>query len=274
MRPWTFPEAGWGWWIRGILGILVVLWGFPGSAWAHFQMIIPSDDMVRQDEPRKITLDLRFWHPFEGYGLDMPDPARFEVVVSGKSRVNLKDKLQEVFQKDVLQEAHKTFQVRFPLRRPGDYTFVVETQPYWEPAEELFKLQYAKVVVNAFGLEKGWDQEVGLKAEIVPLSRPYGLYVGNTFRGIFKVEGKPVPFARVEVEFFNASGSLEAPADPLVTQVVKTDANGVFTYSFPWSGWWGFLALSREASPRIHEGKPYPVEIGGVIWVFVHEPLK
>jgi len=32
-------------------------------------------------------------------------------------------------------------------------------------------------------MEEGWDQPLGLKAEILPLTRPYGLWAGNTFCG-------------------------------------------------------------------------------------------
>ena len=149
--------------------------------------------------------------------------------------------------------------------------FFVEPAPYWEPAEEKFIVHYTKVVVNGFGLEEGWDDEVGLKTEIVPLTRPYGLYTGNVFQGIVKVNGKPVPFTKVEVEYYNKDGKLTAEADPLITQVIKADANGVFTYAMPRAGWWGFAALNEDEKPMIHDGKKYPVEIGALIWVHTRD---
>jgi len=57
-------------------------------------------------------------------------------------------------------------------------------------------------VVTAFGDDEGWDREVGLKTEIVPLSKPYGLYAGNVFQGMVKLDGKPVPFCEAEVEYY------------------------------------------------------------------------
>ena len=40
-------------------------------AFAHFGMIIPSDDMVMQSEDRNITLDIKFIHPMEGHYMNM-----------------------------------------------------------------------------------------------------------------------------------------------------------------------------------------------------------
>jgi cobalt/nickel transport protein len=165
-----------------------------------------------------------------------------------------------------------TWTADYQIKRPGDQIFFVEPQPYWEPAEESFIVHYTKVVVNAFGLEEGWDEEVGLKTEIVPLTRPYGLWAGNLFTGVVKVQGKPVPYAEVEVEYYNEKGEVKAPADPFVTQVVKADGNGVFSYAMPKAGWWGFAALSTDEKTMKHsDGKEYPVEIGAVLWVKTYE---
>ncbi|HBI23765.1 MAG TPA: DUF4198 domain-containing protein, partial [Nitrospiraceae bacterium] len=100
-----------------------------------------------------------------------------------------------------------------------------------------------------------------------PLTRPYGLWAGNVFQGIVKVNGKAVPFAEVEVEYFNDEAKIKQPADPMITQVVKADGNGVFTYAMPKAGWWGFAALNTDENTMKHDGKEYPVEIGAVLWV-------
>ncbi len=240
-----------------------------GVAQAHFQMIIPSDDMVKQDEPAKLRLDVRFWHPLQGHGMPMDMPVQFGVWHDGQV-TDLKPALKAVQRKDSLGKLRQGFDVVYDIRRPGDYIFFTEPQPYWEPAEESFIVHYTKTVVNAFGLEKGWDTELGLKTEIVPLTRPYGLWEGNVFQGIVKVNGKPAPFTEVEVEYFDETGVIQPPADPMITQVVKADANGVFTYAMPWGGWWGFAALNTDDKMLEHDGKPYPVEIGAVLWLFAH----
>ena len=57
----------------------------------------------------------------------------------------------------------------------------------------------------------------------------------------------------------------------MITQVIKADANGVFTYSMPKAGWWGFAALNEDEKKIKHNGKMYPVEIGAVIWVKTYQ---
>ena len=122
------------------------------------------------------------------------------------------------------------------------------------------------MVVNAFGAEEGWDETVGLPAEIIPLTRPYGIWEGNTFRGLVLINGKPAPNLEVEVEYYNKDGKAHAPKDPFVTQVIKTDKNGIFTYTIPWAGWWGFSALGDGGTLK-KDGKSYPVELDAVIWI-------
>jgi cobalt/nickel transport protein len=230
-------------------------------SWAHFGMIIPSDDIVSKQDKKTITLDVKFIHPFEGDYMNMEMPKAFGVMADGKKQ----DLLKTLKKKEV--EKFTTWEASYQIMSPGDYSFFVEPAPYWEPAEESFIIHYTKVVVNALGLEEGWDAETGLKTEIVPLTRPYGLWAGNVFQGVVKVDGKPVPHAEVEVEYYNEGGRIKAPADPYVTQVIKADQNGVFTYAMPKAGWWGFAALSTADYKIAREGKEYPVEIGAVIWV-------
>ncbi len=235
-----------------------------GTAFAHFGVIIPSDDIVSQGESRKITLDVKFIHPMEGHYMNMARPKQFGVLVRGKKT----DLLPSLKQKRV--KGFSTWEAEYTIKRPGDHIFYVEPAPYWEPAEETFIVHYTKVIVNSMGMEEGWDQPVGLKTEIIPLTRPYGLWAGNVFQGIVLVNGKPAPFTEVEVEYLNEDG-VRIPADPYVTQVVKADANGVFTYAMPRAGWWGFAALSEDEKKIEKDGKLYPVEIGAVLWVYTRD---
>jgi len=246
--------------ITTVIACVVFLW--IAQANAHFGGIIPSDDIVSQEDNKTITLDIKFFHPMEGAYMNMERPVQFGVMHLGK-KMSLLKALRE---KKV--KGFSTWEITYSITRPGDYTFYVEPKPYWEPAEDCYIIHYTKVCVNALGLEEGWDDELGLETEIVPLVRPYGLWTGNIFQGIVKVKGKPVPYAEIEVEYYNEKGEIKPPADPYITQVIKTDANGVFSYAMPKAGWWAFAALS-EASWKMKdpEGKNKPIEIGAVIWV-------
>jgi cobalt/nickel transport protein len=52
-----------------------------------------------------------------------------------------------------------------------------------------------------------------------------------------------------------------------VTQVVRADANGVFTFGIPAAGWWGFAGLNTAQERIQHDGTSKEVEVGAVLWV-------
>jgi len=235
--------------------------GLAGPASAHFGMLIPSDAMVMADEARTVALALSFSHPFERVGMDLVKPKAFTVTVNGRTQ-DLSSALKPA---EVM--GHSAYRLDFKIERPGAYIFAMEPVPYWEPAEDCFIIHYTKTVVAAFGDDEGWDAELGLKTEIVPLSKPFGLYAGNVFQGIVKLDGKPVPYAEVEVEYYNSDGKAQAPSGYMVTQTIKADGNGVFTYCAPKNGWWGFAALNGADFKIKHDGVDKDVELGAVLWV-------
>jgi cobalt/nickel transport protein len=53
----------------------------------------------------------------------------------------------------------------------------------------------------------------------------------------------------------------------MVTQTIKADQNGVFSYVAPQAGWWGFAALNTADYQLEAEGQKKDVELGAVIWV-------
>ncbi len=242
------------------LSVLILFFSF-GLAFAHFGMVIPSDSMVMQDDPRKIDIQLSFSHPFEMVGMPFANPKKFFVVHDG-NKIDLNATLQNI--KVMKEDAYKSI---YRFKKPGAYSFVMEPVPYWEPAENCFIIHYTKTIVAAFGDDEGWDSEIGLKTEIVPLSKPFGLYAGNVFQGVVKLDGKVVPYAQVEVEFFNQDHKAKAPTDYMVAQTIKADSNGVFTYAAPVAGWWGFAALSTSNEKMVYKGKQKDIELGAVIWV-------
>ncbi|GAB6100384.1 DUF4198 domain-containing protein [Halanaerocella petrolearia] len=248
-----------------IIATLVML--IVGTVGAHFQMILPSKGMITKGEKQKIDLNLLFTHPMAGSEvMDMKQPAKFGVLHRGRKK-SLLNNLQSIEIK-----GGKSFKSSYQLKGLGDYIFYLEPQPYWEKMENKYITHNTKVVVNSMAVSGGWDQEVGMKAEIVPLTRPYGLWTGNLFRGIVKKNGQPVPYAEIEVEYFNQakfptldSGtyeSVEVSNANFITQVIKADKNGVFSYALPKAGWWGFAALLEGEKIK---GKEH--ELGAVMWV-------
>lgn len=242
-----------------------LLFGAVGQVMAHFGMVISSDNIVTQAK-KSVDLSLSFSHPFERHGMDLVRPEKFYVLMDGK-KTDLQGSLKETTIMD-----HKAWQTSYRLKRPGVYHFAMEPTPYWEPAEDVSIIHYTKTIVAAFGADEGWDEPMGLPTEIVPLLRPFGNYAGNSFTGQVLMNGKPVPLAEVEVELYNQDGYLQAPSDYHVTQVVKADANGIFSFSCPKGGWWGFAALN-EAGYTLNnpQGEAKGVELGAVLWIYMDE---
>lgn len=247
--------------MKKLVGYVLAILTFSLPANAHFGMIIPSDSMVMQGENKTVNLKVSFSHPFEMVGMDMAKPKAFFVVAQG-----IKSDLLNTLKPIKVME-RGAWETNYDIKKPGIYMFCTEPDPYWESAEDSFIIHYTKTVVAAFGEDEGWDKEAGLKTEIVPLSRPIGLYAGNVFQGIVKIDGKPVPYSTVEIEYYNDGKKVQAPTEYMVAQSVKADGNGVFTYSVPKAGWWGFAALNTADFKLKHEGKDKNVEIGAVIWV-------
>lgn len=233
------------------------------TARAHFQVLIPSDDVLTADQARTVDLTLLFTHPMEqGPVMEMGRPVQFGVLAGGKKT----DLLGQLVPKKL--DGKTAFDCRARLGRPGDHVFYVEPAPYYEPAEKKMIVHYTKVVVNYQGAQEGWDAMVGFPVEIEPLVRPYGLWTGNAFRGVVRRGAKPVPFALIEVEYYNEGGRVKTPNDAFVTQTIKADAAGTFSYTMPKAGWWGFAALvDGDEKMKGPEGGMVDVELGGLMWV-------
>jgi len=244
-----------------LIVMLVSSFSFTNVCFGHFGMLIPSDSMIMQNENRSVHLQLSFSHPFENVGMELEKPKLFKMIAHDKE-TDLRPRL-----KPATIMGHQAWQYDYRIKRPGIYAFYMEPTPYWEPAEDCFIIHYTKTIITSFGDDEGWDKEIGLAAEIIPLSKPFGLYTHNIFQGIVKFNGKPVPFAEVEVEYYNRNKKSVAPTEYMITQTIKADSNGVFSYAVPKSGWWGFAALKTADYQMKYKNINKDVELGAVIWV-------
>lgn len=270
--------------MRGLKWLLVelVVFAFSVPAFAHFQMIYTPDPTL--DKGKKITLKLVFTHPFEaGHTMDIGKdekgqihpPKAFGMMHKGKKKDLLKTLKPIEFTS--LTNTGRGYETSFKLRGMGDYIFYFDPAPYYEPSEDIYIEQITKLIVNVGGVPTDWDAEVGLPVEIVPLDKPYALWAGNVFRGVVKRNGKPVPYAEIEVEYLNhdivgnafaKEAKVEAPHPAFVTQTIRADANGVFTFGIPRAGWWGFAAVGAGGDLK-HKGKE--LSLDAVIWVHARE---
>lgn len=114
------------------------------------------------------------------------------------------------------------------------------------------------------------------KAEIVPLTRPFGLYAGCVLKGMMKFKGEPVANTEVEVEYWQADKKMTVPNEGFITQKVKTDKKGVLTFSPPKAGWWGFSPINSEKQAiQQTDGTKKDVKYDAVLWAqFTDWPAK
>ena len=257
--------------------MLVFMLSAPASA--HFQMLYGPDSVPKS---KKMNLKLVFTHPFEaGHTMDIGKddkgnihpPIAFGVLHKGKKKDLLK-KLKPITFTSLTNKG-KAYEADVRLRGMGDYIFYFVPAPYYEGSEDIYIQHCTKVIFNVAGAPTDWDAPVGdpLPVEIVPLDKPYALWVGNVFRGVVTCGGKPVPGAEIEVEYLNhdvkgnafiKEAKVEAPHDAMITQTIKADENGVFVFGIPKAGWWGFAALGAGGDLK-HNGKELSQD--AVIWV-------
>lgn len=238
-------------------------------AQAHFQLIYTPE--ANLEKPAEIPFLLLFWHPFEnGHAMDMAKPEQFFVLHGGKKTDLLGTLTPVTFNGSENKAA--AFETKVPVRQLGDYVFGLVPAPYREESEDIFIQQFTKSFVNQGGTPTDWDQPLGLKAEIIPFVKPTGVMVGSTFTGQVLTDGKPVANVEIEIEYIAAApdltkmapGPVTTTPPPGGTPVVRTDANGMFTFGVPKAGYWGFAALGAGPDKEF-QGKELSQD--AVIWV-------
>jgi cobalt/nickel transport protein len=247
-----------------IFSLAALLTAFSAQpTWAHFQELLPSSQILQGETQRGVTIDAIFTHPMAGSPtMNMGQPTQFGVIGREGKKEDLRPSLRSA-----PVNGKQAFAADYRVSGPANYIFFIEPAPYWEPEESKMLIHYTKVVVNAYGEDDGWDQMVGFPIEIRPLTRPFALWTGNAFSGIVYYNGKPSPFTRIEIEY-KSDGKVKLPSDPYETAVIKSDANGYFSYAMPKAGWWGFAALVTGVRKMPNPaGQTVPVEEGGLIWV-------
>jgi cobalt/nickel transport protein len=259
--------------------IAIIFMALSVPVYAHFQMIYSPDSVPKS---KKLNLKLIFTHPFEsGHTMDIGKDENGKIHSSiafgemhKKKKKDLLNKLKPITFTS-LTNSGKAYEANVRLKGMGDHIFYFVPAPYYEDSKDFYIQQCAKVIFNVAGAPTDWSVPVGapLPVEIVPLDKPYALWVGNVFRGLVTCGGKPVPNAKIRIEYMNhdikgnafvKNAKIEAPHAAMIAQIIKADGNGVFTYGIPRSGWWGFAALGASGKLK-HNGKKLRQD--AVIWI-------
>jgi cobalt/nickel transport protein len=264
--------------MKKIITSSIILAGvFATSALAHFQMNYTANTAL--EKPQSIEVLQVFNHPFaDEHTMDMAGVEEFYVLNKGK-KSDLKKSMTPITFKGN-SNSGKGYKTPYDAKRMGDHVMVLVPTPYYESNEDVYIQQITKSVINVAGLPTDWDSDLKLKAEIVPLTKPYSIWEGGSFSGIVKSNGKPVPYAEIEVEYLNANVDMKnlkmgktkytAPQDSFVTIGIKANKDGEFTFALPKAGFWGFAALG-VGSDKTYKGKELSQD--AVIWVEV-KPMK
>ncbi len=249
---------------------------FACAALAHVQLLVPLEQEGQVAPAGVCQLDLRLLEHAsrDGPALAMGQPRQLGVLVNSK-KTSLIENV-----KPKPSGGQPAYTAEFKMKEPGAHVFYLEPAPYWEPAEQVMGTHFAKVIVNScdaklpteseMGWEnwEGWDKLVGFPVEIEPLVQCTSLWTGSAFTGIVRVNGKPAPRCRVEVESLNDRGALKLPDNSFLTQILKTNAKGEFTFVPPRAGWWALTAIPEiRKTARNPEGKKVKAELGGVLWI-------
>jgi cobalt/nickel transport protein len=248
--------------------LIVLVLTLPAIAWAGFGLIVPTDELLGQGESPAVGVRLGVFEPLTASFKDLAKPKRFGVEHLGEDS-NLLPSLKPVGEKNPA-----AWLAEFTAKTPGDYTFYAELAPRWDAADDQFAILLAKVCINVLANEEGWDEPVGLEAEIIPLSRPYGLWTGNLFSGQVLLGGEPAPYAAVEIAWLGATPETppQLPAVPAYrVQKIRADANGIFHYAMPRAGWWGFAATLDTDRTAQKDNEEKPVVLTTSFWVMARD---
>ncbi|MCV6608060.1 MAG: DUF4198 domain-containing protein [Campylobacterales bacterium] len=257
-----------------ILSVLVSV--FASSLLAHFQLVYTPNTALTRG--KNIQLKIVFTHPFaDEHTMDMAGVEEFYSITKKKGKVDLRKSLKPItfYGK---YDSGKGYSVKYKARKMGDHILVMKPKPYYVNDKDIYIQQITKTVINVAGMPSGWDKDLGLKAEIVPLTKPYSIWAGSTFTGIVKSNGKPVANAEIDVAYLNSSIDMkknkmgearyQSPQDSFITLNIKADKDGKFTFGIPKAGFWGFSAVGIGPDTT-YDGKPLSQD--GVIWVEAKE---
>lgn len=246
-------------------------------AHAHFQLLYVDDTAMQK--AHELEVAAVFTHPFDGGPtMAMGKPLAFSHINSHNGeKTDLLRYLRPVEWQGQENRAG-AFRATLPkemMRALGDHIFVLEPEPYLEAEEDLYIQQFTKLIVNVGGVPGQWADAQDLPVDIKPLSKPYANWTGGVFRAQVLADGKPVPYAQIEVEYlnhgveldrnaFNPKGEVTSPQPAFNTLSTYSDAEGVVTIGLPRAGWWGIAALNI-GSTKTYKGKALSQD--AVLWI-------
>jgi len=266
--------------MKKLTGIVLFLFLVSMVSFAHFQMIYTPTSIV---EGNSVEFKIVFTHPAESeQAMDIGKNEAGEIkgfekffsVHDGKVQ-NLLPSLKKT---EFTTAANTASAYDLTLNKEngfiggGDWALVAVPHPYYDTTEDTYIQQITKVFINKDERPTDWEKRCANGyPEILPLVKPYDVWVGGVFRGtVVDSKGKPVPNAEIEVEYINFDVNMKkskfekkAKTKNAAT-VILADANGNFSFVPHKAGYWGFAALGAG---NVDEFAGKELSQDAVLWI-------
>lgn len=251
--------------VGGVVAVAIVIVGARVAS-AHFPVLLMDRPWAKKGDA--VLIDYRFGHPFEASYIDVAAPERIGVLPPEGECIVLGEKVEEMAFGDGAAKA-RGWRVRYVPEERGDHIVHLTAAPVVHEGKAFIDLVKTVLHVQA---QRGWDASVDHPLEIVPLTRPYGLAPGASFRARVLRAGAPLAGAEVAVERRNVRPPEPLPPDEMITRVEKTDAGGAFAATLDAPGWW-VVAVEADAGTKVQiEKESLPAVHRASLWVFVGAP--
>ncbi len=261
------------WW-----SLAIYFWALVLPAQAYFLVVVQENGPGYASVGEEVKWLLFRGEPFQGIVRDLLPPKAFMVLPNGKSEpvalsiANIKDY--------ATGKERRGYRPHYTPTQKGDYYLcLVSTPAFVQEIGEVWQ-EFTKIALHV-NTETAWQRPVGLKAEIVPLSRPYGLESGALFRGCVLFQGKPVKDALIQATLYHGIfiPSEDLPSNPKgqidfarMYPSVRTDANGLFALTLNQPGWWLISARLPQGYSTLG-GQKFPFIIRASLWLYVFPPF-
>lgn len=248
-----------------VAAALLLAAGAP-PGWAHYPMLIASTPFASPGD--EVRIDFTIGHPYvdDRFAAERPGRVRVHPPVGPAQDVTAHVTTGTLTYDGVQLDMH---QLAYKVRKPGDYIFSYECRLFTEPPQRQV-IDFAKVIIHTGDAQIGWWRQVKTPLEIVPLTRPYALQPGDTFRGQVLELERPMAAGVVEGESYIDPRPDPMPELAFTRRAERTDAAGCFSMTLDRAGWW-LLSVATDGGPGEQGLLGHPAH-RAVLWVYVGGP--
>lgn len=247
-------------------------------ALAHYPMTITPDAMVEPGD--EVEFLITNGHAFMNDRVPVKRPDKVGVFPPQRRYRNLTAALTST----TTAQGTPAWRLSHTPKFAGDWVYSFHTGEITEKPHRRVQ-DFVKLILHVrheTGAQVGWRRKIGDPLEILPLTRPYAIPAGTTFRGkvVFNtrsgprgrmINSRPAPEAVVEAESYTPDqrpGTAYLPNNRLA---VLTDDKGVFSVTLPTEGWW-MISVATDGGPGEQGSTKFLVR-RAVLWLYVGDTI-